>query len=103
MGEARQSRVVDPAEFAIKIGCLHVQLRHGRDDVWIFMGPVEPRASQQLRTTIVDAGGNALAVQLYVVQPLRPRRWLLDELGELRRDELRKGSVFAQGAGLARV
>jgi hypothetical protein len=36
---------------------------------------------------MVDScGGHAKAVQFYLVQPLRPIRWLLDRLGKLRRE-----------------
>jgi hypothetical protein len=43
--------------------------------------------------------GHTIAVELYFVQPLRPRRWLLDRLGKPRRDELRKGHVAARPTG----
>ena len=89
VGEARQSSLVDAAEFAVEIGGLDVQVRERRDGAWIFVGPVEPGPSQQLHAAVVDARGHAIAVQLDFVQPLRPRRRLLDRLGKLRRDEVR--------------
>jgi hypothetical protein len=48
LGEARESRVVDAAEFAVEISGLQVRKR--RDDAWIFLGPVEPvRVSSRAR------------------------------------------------------
>ena len=40
--EARQSGVVDAAEFAVEIGGLDVQARQRREGARIFVGPVEP-------------------------------------------------------------
>ena len=52
VGEARQSRLVDPAEFAVDIGGLHVEACERRDRAWIFLGPVEPGPGQQLCTAL---------------------------------------------------
>ena len=82
------------------IGGLHVQVRERRDGARIFGGPVEPGPGQELHAAVVDARGHAIAVQLDLVHPLRPRRRLLDRLGKLRRDELRKGSIAARRTGL---
>jgi hypothetical protein len=100
MGEARQSGVVDAAEFAVEISGLHLQFRERGDDAWIFVGPVEPGASQELRSAVVHPRGHTKAVQFYFVQPLRPRRRSLDRLGKLRRNEARKGKASARWAGL---
>ena len=96
MGEARQSSLIDAAEFAVEISGLHVQVRERRDGARIFVGPVEPGPSQKLHAPVVDARGHAIAVELYFMQPLRPRRRLLDRLGKLRRDESRKGYASAR-------
>jgi hypothetical protein len=87
MGEARQAGLVDTAELAVEISGLYVQVPERRDDAWIFAGPEEPGSGQQLRMAVVDARGHAKAVQFDFMQPLRPRRWLLDWLGKLRRNE----------------
>jgi hypothetical protein len=77
-GEARQSGVVDAAEFAVDVSRLRLQICERRDDAWIFVAPVEPGASQELHAAVVDARGHAIAVQFDFMQPLRPRRRLLD-------------------------
>ncbi len=71
LGEAWQSGVIDPTELAVKIGGLYVQLRERGDSAWIFLGPIEPGARQELHAAIVDPRGYAKAVQLDFVQPLR--------------------------------
>ena len=72
VGEARQAGLVDAAEFAVDIGGLHVQIRERRDGARIFGSPVEAGPGQQLHTAVVDARGHTIAVQLDLVQPLRP-------------------------------
>ena len=99
VGEARQSGFVDAAEFAVEIGGLHVQVRERRDGAWIFGRPVEAGSGQELHAAIVDARGHAIAVELDFVDPLRAGRRLLDRLGKLGRDELRKGSISLRPAG----
>ena len=59
-----------------------------------------PGPGQKLHAAIVDARGHAIAVELDLVHPLRPRGRLLDRLGKLRRDEARKGRVAARRPGL---
>ena len=49
---------------------------------------------------VVDARGHSIAIELYLVQPLSPRRRLLNRLGKLRRDELRKGSASTRRTGI---
>ena len=71
MGEARQSGVIDAAEFAVEIGGLRLHIRERRDGAWIFVAPVEAGPSQELRAAIVDARGHAKAVQFDLVEPLR--------------------------------
>jgi hypothetical protein len=99
MGEARQARVVDAAEFAVDISGLHVQVRKRRDGTWICGGPVQAGAGQLVDTAVFDPHGHAIAVQLYFGDPLRPRRRLTNRLGELRRDEDRKGYASARSTG----
>ena len=100
LGEARQSGIVDATKLAVDIGGLHVHVREGRDGARIFVSPVEPSPGQKLHTAIVDARGHAIAVELDLMHPLRPRGRLLDGLGKLRRDELRKGDAPARPTGL---
>jgi len=76
--EARQSGIIDAAELAIEIGGLHVQVRKRCDGARIFVSPVEPSAGQQLRLALVDPRGHAIAVELDLMQPLRPRRRFLN-------------------------
>jgi hypothetical protein len=71
MGEARQACVIDTAEFAVEMGGPRLHIRKCRYRAWIFLAPVEPGPSQELRAAIVDARGHAKAVQLYLMQ----RRW----------------------------
>jgi hypothetical protein len=95
LGEARQASVVDATEFAVDVGGLHIQVRERRDDAWIFVSPVESGPGQELHAAIVDPRCYAKPVQFYFVHPLRPRGRLLDRLGKLRRDEMRKWDVAA--------
>jgi hypothetical protein len=55
--EPRQSRLVDATELAVEIGGLYVQVRKRLNEAWIFLGPVEPSAGQQLRTAIAELPG----------------------------------------------
>src|SRR5262249_27127556 len=89
--EARQSGFVNAAQLAVDVGGLSVQVRKRREGAGIFGGPVEAGARQKLHAAIINTRGHAKAVELYFVQPLRARRRLLHRLGELRRDEARKG------------
>ena len=98
MGEARQPGLVDAAELAVEIGRLHVHVGERCDGARVFGGPVEAGPGEQLYAAIVEARGHAIAVQLYFMHPLRPRRRLLDRLGKLERDELREGNASAGGA-----
>jgi hypothetical protein len=72
VGKARQSGVVDAAEFPVEIGGLRLHTAERSDGAWIFVAPVEPGPSQDLRAAMVDARRHAKAVQLYLMQPLRP-------------------------------
>jgi hypothetical protein len=54
-GEARQSGIVDPAEFAVEIGALHVHIGERRDGAWVSIRPVEPGArSRMARNGSID-------------------------------------------------
>src|ERR1700722_13989703 len=97
--EARQSRLVDAAKLAVDIGCLYVQVREGGNGAWIFGGPVQARSGQELHAAVIDARGHTVAVELDLMDPLRPRRGLLNRPGKLGRDELRKGHVAARPTG----
>jgi len=96
LGEARQTSVVDATEFAVGIGGLYVQVRECGDGARIFVCPVEPGAGEQLDVTVLDARSYSVAVEFDFVQPLRPRRRLLDRRGKLGRDEARKGDPSAR-------
>jgi hypothetical protein len=100
VGEARQSSVVDPAEFAIEIGGLHVHAGERCNGARILGRPVEAGPGQELNAAIVDASSHAKGVELDFMHPLRPRGRFLNGLGKLRRDELRKRSVAARRARL---
>jgi hypothetical protein len=58
------------------------------------------RSGQQFRTAIVNPRGHSMAIEFDFVQPLRPRRGLLDWLGKLRRHEAGKRDASARGASL---
>jgi hypothetical protein len=100
MSEARQSSVVDAAELTVEIGGFHFQMGERLDDARIFSRPVEPSSGQKLRPALIVASGHAITVELYLMQPLRPRGRLLDQFGELRRDELRERDALTRGAHL---
>jgi hypothetical protein len=51
---------------------------------------------QELHPPIVDPRGHPIAIQLNLMHPLRPRGRLLDRLGKLGRDEIRKGDAAAR-------
>jgi hypothetical protein len=53
-----------------------------------------------LHAAIVESCRHAKAVELDFVDPLMPRRWLIDRLGKLWRDEGRKGDAAARRTGL---
>jgi hypothetical protein len=59
MGEARQACVIDTAEFAVEMGGPRLHIRKCRYRAWIFLAPVEPGPSQELRAAIVDARGQS--------------------------------------------
>ena len=59
-----------------------------------------PVQSQEMRTAIVDTCGHTVTAQLYLVQPLRPRRRLFDRLGKLRSDEGRQREPPRDGPDL---
>jgi hypothetical protein len=71
-GESQQPSLIDAAEFAIDVSGLDVEIRERYDGARIFVGPIEAGPSQQLHAPVVDARRHAIAVQLYLVQPLRP-------------------------------
>jgi hypothetical protein len=72
MGEGRQSGIVDPAEFAVDIGALHVHIGERRDGAWVSIRPVEPGPGQELHAAVVYPRRHAKAVELDLVNPLRP-------------------------------
>jgi hypothetical protein len=49
-------------------------------------------SGQELNAAVVDARSHAKGVQFDFVDPLRPRRRLIDRLGKLGRDELWEGA-----------
>jgi hypothetical protein len=56
----------------------------------MFVRPVEPGAGQKVHRAAIEARMHAVAVELDFVQPVRPIRRLVDELGELWLDPLRQ-------------
>jgi len=101
LGEARQPGVINAAEFAVDVSCVHPHIGERRDRARIFVGLVEAGPSQKLHSAVIDARGHAKAVEFDFMQPLRPRGRLLDRLGKLRRDEARKRDAPARGTGRA--
>ena len=72
LGEARKAVVADAAQLAVEIGGLRAARRERRQRARIFGAPVEPGAGQQLYLAALDARSHAKAVELDLVQPLRP-------------------------------
>src|ERR1700684_1237099 len=78
LGEARQSGVVHATKLAVQIGSFRVQVRERFGDARIFASPVKPSSCQQLRTAVLDARSRTIAVELDLMDPLRPRWRRLD-------------------------
>jgi hypothetical protein len=76
----------DAAQFAVEVSLARTERRHGRGDRRVFMGPVEPGASQKAHRAAVEARMHAVTVEFDLMQPLIAFGSGLDELGELRRD-----------------
>jgi hypothetical protein len=72
MRKARQSSIVDAAEFAVEIGRLHVYVGEHCGGAWIFGSPIEPGPGEKLNSAIVNSRGHTVAVELYLMHPLRP-------------------------------
>jgi hypothetical protein len=72
LSEARQSGRVNATEFPVEITRLHIQVRQRGHGGRIFVGPVQSRSRQKLHTPVVDARSHSIAVELYLMQPLRP-------------------------------
>jgi len=84
------------AQFAVEIGLPGADRRHGRRDHRIFVRPVKPGAREQPNGAVVQSRMHAVTVELDFVQPFRPVRRFVDELGELRPYPLRQtGRVSA--------
>jgi hypothetical protein len=62
------------------------------------MRPVEAGARKQPHVAAVEPGVHAVAVELDFVQPLRPVRRRVDELGQLRPDPFRQSGSGAAPA-----
>jgi hypothetical protein len=69
--------------------------RHGGRDRRIFMGPIEPRAGEELYRAAIEARMHAVAVELDFVQPLIAFRRRVNEFGELR--GIHSGRAAARG------
>ena len=78
------------AQLAVQIGVARTERRYRGGDRRIFMGPVEPGASQQLHRAALEARMHAVAVEFDFVEPLIAFRRRVDELGELWRDPCRE-------------
>ena len=70
--KARQSVVANAAQFAVEVSGLGPHLREGGNDARIFVAPIEARPRQQLHSPALDARGHAKAVELDLMEPLRP-------------------------------
>jgi hypothetical protein len=51
---------------------LHIQVRQRGRGARIFVGPVQSSSREKLHTAVVDPRSHSIAVQLYLMQPLRP-------------------------------
>ena len=71
--KVRQSGVVVAAEFAVKIGGLHFQIRGRRDGARVFSGSVRPVRVRSCTRPLSMPRGHTIGVELNLVQPLRPR------------------------------
>ena len=91
VGKARQSGIVDAAQFPVEVGGFRLHIRERRECAWIFVAPIKPGPGEELRAAMVEARRHAKAVQFYFVQPPRPRRRFRDRLAKLRRNESGKG------------
>ena len=84
-GDAVRKRA---AQFAVEIGLVRIERRHGLGDRRVFMRPVEAGAGEQVDGAAVEARMHAVAVEFDFVQPLVALRRRIDQLRELRRDPL---------------
>jgi hypothetical protein len=91
--EARHTVGADAAQFAVEIGGLRPHGPERRRHAGISGCPVEAGARQKLGLAALDARRHAKTVELDLMQPLRPRRGLFDQLCKLRRYPLRKGQL----------
>ena len=70
--KAGQAILANAAQLAVEISCLRTDLRQLGDDARILVGPIEARPREQSRPAALDSRGHAKAVQLDLVEPLRP-------------------------------
>src|SRR5271163_4283409 len=66
-----------------------------RDDLWKFLGPVQPFSRPQGRRARRYSQLHAVAIKFDLVRPPRPRWRLGHRLGQLRLDEIRRGGGAA--------
>jgi Transmembrane secretion effector len=67
----------DAAQFAVEIGLVRAERRHGCDDRRVFMRPVKSGRCQQLDRTAIETRMHSVAVEFDFVQPVGPLRCLL--------------------------
>jgi hypothetical protein len=86
LDQAEGGRAVRPdaAQFPVEIGLLGRERRYRRRYGRVFMRPVKPGARQQPNGAAVQPCMHAVAIELDFMEPFRPVRRLVDQLGELR-------------------
>jgi hypothetical protein len=80
---------VHAAQLPFEISVVGPEREHGRGDRRIFVRLGEPGARQHPHRAAVEPCVHAVAVELDFVEPLRPLRRRVDELGQLPADPLR--------------
>jgi len=78
------------AELAVKIGGFDFQLRERVGGGGILGGPVEPGTGEKLDGALIDPSGDAVAVELDLMDPQGSARGFCRELAKLRLDPFRR-------------
>jgi len=92
-GEARDAIGPKDRDLAVQISGLDGQRGQRRGDRPEAGRPIQAGPGQQPDLTALDPGGGAVAVELDLVEPALAFGRLVDEGGELRRDEVGKQGV----------
>jgi hypothetical protein len=78
------------AELAVKIGGFDLKRLERVGGPGILRGPVEPGTGEKLDGALIDPGGDAVAVELDLVDPPGSARGFCRELAKLRLDPFRR-------------